>query len=666
MKVKHVLMIAAVLLAMLVMPVAAEITQDSLTQSGQLSVTELQAVKYIVTIPDSVQFNQEAIITASEVVLNPEDALKVTVSSGNDGWNLVHKTSGDTHPYGMYIKGTSTPVAEGASVLTISSSDEASVVLTFAKEGNLKKAGTWTDTLTFTVGVETNGASAVTDVYISTPEGLIDALKAGGNYKLAKDIDLAGVDWPFIKNAAPLVLDGQGYAIKNLNVIGSGTSTMGACAGLLGQSYSSVTFKNINMVDATLNPTDHNIAGVFIGDGEGVITFEGCHITGASVDSKYAAGFIGYSQVTSSITIEDCSVTGSTFSGTSAAAALVGLVNSWTTSFTISNVEVTGNTIDIDGNNGHSAAALVGTNNCGCIIAATDVVVSGNTYTGTTDAHVTDATYGQMYIGSGSLSINGELYFLGSTPVDLKAALASSTAEDVVVKLCADTSIDGNRVELGNANTQSISIDGGDNKNKLTLTTTYESALGLVNPLGTLYLKNLEMTSTGNKHTTWNGYDICFWCNVDADNVDFLKAVALDNPGKKSVLNYVTIKETRQNPAVNALWIVTGTDVMLTNCEITVTTPNNGAGIAIKNQYQADLTDETKVSISDTTIETTVAHPSIYVTTTNSLVTITLSNVQTMGAGASFAPVGLDPTGDSSKVSVTGGTTVVTPEGFVY
>ena len=105
--------------------------------------------------------------------------------------------------------------------------------------------------------------------------------------------------------------------------------------------------------------------------------------------------------------------------------------------------------------------------------------------------------------------------------------------------------------KLGGENTQEITIDL--NQKTLNVTTTYWSALGSVNPDATITVKNGTMVSTGNSATTWNANDLRFCnCNWVFEDVTFNKEVALDNAGKSTTMNDVTINGTGD---YYALWI---------------------------------------------------------------------------------------------------------------
>ena len=114
---------------------------------------------------------------------------------------------------------------------------------------------------------------------------------------------------------------------------------------------------------------------------------------------------------------------------------------------------------------------------------------------------------------------------------------------------------------LGGADTESIILKGTENS-KITLATNYVSKLNMQNLNGTLYLEDLEMTSTQTQGT-WNTYDIMFECNTSCKNIRFEKCIALgdggDGEGKKYTLNNVEINDTYD---AYGIWIsAKGSDV---------------------------------------------------------------------------------------------------------
>ena len=207
MNVKHVLMIAAVLLAMLVMPVAAAdeetetnliISQESENQEVGATVINTIGSKYIVTIPENIPFDRGAEIKATDVVIGNGATLVVTVDSANDLVLKLDGSTSDSLKYTMAISGTT--IDDGAEVLKIIhplTSDTA--LLTFKTDDKAKKSGDYKDTLTFKVTVTPGTATNVPKEYIidnlADLKTFRDLVNEGNTFKgwtvkLANDIDL--------------------------------------------------------------------------------------------------------------------------------------------------------------------------------------------------------------------------------------------------------------------------------------------------------------------------------------------------------------------------------------------------------------------------------------------------------------------------------------------
>ena len=165
--------------------------------------------------------------------------------------------------------------------------------------------------------------------------------------------------------------------------------------------------------------------------------------------------------------------------------------------------------------------------------------------------------------------------------------------EIISVTLGTDVSLTANDayLALGGPDTKKIIIDGkkvitrsgAEDYYTLNLSTTYWSRLNTVNPDATIVLKNLNLTSS-QPTGTWNSYDVTFKCNVEMENVNLLKAVALDGVDKTAVLKNVTIAESHD---YYALWIAAaGQTVSLEN----VTINSLGRGIKIDDQYVGENT----------------------------------------------------------------------------
>ncbi|MBQ1270008.1 MAG: hypothetical protein IIY09_05985, partial [Clostridia bacterium] len=151
--------------------------------------------------------------------------------------------------------------------------------------------------------------------------------------------------------------------------------------------------------------------------------------------------------------------------------------------------------------------------------------------------------------------------------------------------------------KLGGDATDSIVIDL--NGKKLTITTTYMSAIGAKNADATITIKNGSMNSTGNASTTWNINDLIFAnCNYVFENVTFEKEVALTNTGKAVDMKNVTINGTGN---YYALWIqAEGQTVTIDG--LTVNTP--GRGIKIDEQYSNENVAKVTLNVSNADFNT--------------------------------------------------------------
>ena len=140
-----------------------------------------------------------------------------------------------------------------------------------------------------------------------------------------------------------------------------------------------------------------------------------------------------------------------------------------------------------------------------------------------------------------------------------------------------------NPFTFGGTNTEAVNIIGiaaADVLPTWTWTSTYMIDMGMTNEAGVLNIQDVNLT-TSKESGTWDTYDIMFSSNVNIENVNFQKAVALDNPGKKSVLKNVSINETHD---YYALWIVAGGDVTIDGLNVT----SAGRGIKIDAEYVSD------------------------------------------------------------------------------
>ena len=167
---------------------------------------------------------------------------------------------------------------------------------------------------------------------------------------------------------------------------------------------------------------------------------------------------------------------------------------------------------------------------------------------------------------------------------------------DLPITLLGSQTSGSGEYKLGGTDTKNITIDL--NGKQLNITTTYWSAIGANNPDATITIKNGTMTSTGNNADSWNAWDLRFSnCNYAFEDVNFSKAVALDNVGKSTLMKNVTITDTH-NVDTYGLWITAeGQNVTLEDCLIDMTSATDGRGIKIDNQYIAEA-EQKKVTLN--------------------------------------------------------------------
>ncbi|MDO5141857.1 MAG: hypothetical protein Q4D31_02430 [Eubacteriales bacterium] len=162
--------------AMAVPAFAAEGTVSQTDSSKTTNTTVEYTVKetYTVTIPQSVNLEtltHEQAISATDVVINEGNELKVTLSSANYSTGFRMKNiavssvgNADTDFLAYTIqKGSpaSEAVTNGGEVLTVKAGTETgSETLTYNTTGKAKKAGIYQDTLTFTVSVDAATAAS--------------------------------------------------------------------------------------------------------------------------------------------------------------------------------------------------------------------------------------------------------------------------------------------------------------------------------------------------------------------------------------------------------------------------------------------------------------------------------------------------------------------------
>ena len=201
-----------------------------------------------------------------------------------------------------------------------------------------------------------------------------------------------------------------------------------------------------------------------------------------------------------------------------------------------------------------------------------------------------------IYAGDHEIDLDATVFNV-TTKEEFDAALVSDAKKIVInlpageIQYTAGYFYPDNAKCYGGPETQSITIIGqGIDNTTINGVNTYRSWFNTKNPDCVVTLKNLTATSSGNSANTWDGYDFAFSGAVNAENVKFLKPVALSNEGKKTYFKNVMIDATNTPSEAYALWICAGTDVTLENCTLdgVNANPSNGRknrGMKISDQY---------------------------------------------------------------------------------
>ena len=151
-------LVAALLTATGITAYATDITADSNPKTGGTTVNYTVNPAYTVVIPESVTLT-DADVTATisiygataddNVVIGKKQKVNVALTASANNFNVAN-TDGDTIAYTVNDKNA---VADLTTVAECAANTTSETELTFAKTGTAAYAGTYTDTLTFTVSL---------------------------------------------------------------------------------------------------------------------------------------------------------------------------------------------------------------------------------------------------------------------------------------------------------------------------------------------------------------------------------------------------------------------------------------------------------------------------------------------------------------------------------
>lgn len=191
--------------------------------------------------------------------------------------------------------------------------DRGDVVLSVAPTADVASLFTMSGENTFSVYIGKVGDKT----QISTPEQFIAMNKnLDGDYELAADIDMAGVEFSGIATSGDAftgTLDGKGHVVKNARVKFSGGSDLGVFGKVNGATISNVAFLDFSVAASSCNHiglfgaasntkfdqvaaigsvTGNDHVAIFAGDASGA-EFNNCYIDGTVVAGSQIGGFAG-------------------------------------------------------------------------------------------------------------------------------------------------------------------------------------------------------------------------------------------------------------------------------------------------------------------------------------------------------------------------------------
>lgn len=460
--------------------------------------------------------------------------------------------------------------------------------------------------------------------------------------ELAADLDFGN---QILKGQiCPKEFDGKGYTMKNM-ILAHGDSdySIGLFQGDASLSSISKTIKNVTIENVKIDCTnpDQGYAGVLFGDIQSQdLSIEGVTVKNADVKGVCADGaLVGFVASGKTISINNCTVANSR----------------------IYNYAVDKESGFVGGLVGRVVGTAEGSNN-----ALTDVTIDGF-YAARRGSASVDAVAGVS--GSSTLTATetnvtvNKKCLIGPACAndDMKNALTEDI-ENLNVYLAGDVTVAFSSTSFlyGGDNTSVVTFNG--NGHKLTIDSSYRQWMKAKNANAKLVLNDLTLDGTFASETTWDGYDIIFMNEVEANGVTFGRAVAVDRV--KATFNNSIINQEFSADAY-ALWIVAGSDVTVNGCAINSKTGHGGRAIKVADQYTCDTHNgggtpaATTLSVTGTTFKSDKKAAILVSSCSNTNIT--------WGAGNDISEVTADSTNpvwkdsDSSFIG-----TIITTNGCSY
>lgn len=543
---------------------------DTFANGGTAEFTNGTLTLNYITPGDKVTFNLKGYNT-SNVTVQYRYIIKCT--DGVDLMGALRVTIGErtyeylgayTSPWATLAANTDMPVVPVAIEFPVDAGDyyqnksTAISVTVEAVQGNADVAGLSVATIEF----------APEDIDLAGKNILLDGVVNGGTVALSNGtIDVEDVGF-----------ENFGDATFNNITLNAGTpGVQGYGYGMIAYANSTTTLNNVNLT------SDNGAIAVVNKDAELVFNSGSVILNSANTSGRYVFYVEG--------TGHNVTINGGTFD----------IPNAKTHKRAYVYVDA-GSTVTINGGDFGKASERKGYTTP--FLGSGEVIVKGGSFSFNPTAWVADG-YKAVKIGA-KWQVVAEDIAVVFTAEEFAEAV-KGTGANISVMLANDIEVPmgslgsqtpgSGEYKLGGDATDSIVIDL--NGKKLTITTTYMSAIGAKNAEATITIKNGSMNSTGNASTTWNINDLIFAnCNYVFENVTFEKEVALTNTGKAVDMKNVTINGTGN---YYALWIqAEGQTVTIDG--LTVNTP--GRGIKIDEQYSNENVAKVTLNVSNADFNT--------------------------------------------------------------
>ena len=177
--------------------------------------------------------------------------------------------------------------------------------------------------------------------------------------EMAKDIDLAGIEWPAVCTNAAFELDGKGYAIKNLTT--SAVEEHGFYStAMFTSTRKATTIKNLVVENATVTGKggDNSHGAVLVACNYSDLNIEGVTVKNSTINNCDRTGGLVTYLYTDGVAVKNCIVEGCTINSIGTAGAILGMNDGH--NFEMKGCQVVNTTVSSsEGNN--KAGILIGT-----------------------------------------------------------------------------------------------------------------------------------------------------------------------------------------------------------------------------------------------------------------------------------------------------------------